>query len=196
MHLLIAAILVLLVAVTYKYLINAVYASRIRTFRSEHNEYIKKLLAKDKSAWEFVKKCPAIKEMMKKANIGDQKLSWMEPVGYGHIQQQQASILDNISTDNKEIQSRVYQAFHEAEGVFESRKNEALDPFYWTELIIYLPSRILSYLGIPKESIWGRFANILGWILEVVGFFTSLPDFTGFQQCVSRIFASLFGIEK
>ncbi|MFA4994929.1 MAG: hypothetical protein WC521_06465 [Bdellovibrionales bacterium] len=164
MHLLIAAILVLLVAAIYKYWINAVYASRIRAYRLEYEEHVVALI-KNKATWDFVKKCPAIKELIKRANIDDQTLSRVEPVGYNYVQNQRFSVFDNISANDKEIRSHVIKAFYEAEGVFETRKREARDLYYWTEVIIYLPSKILSYLGFSNELL-GRIANVIGWCAE------------------------------
>ncbi len=196
MHYLTAAALLVVIAAIYKFAINTLYIVRIRAFRKKHKQYFEKLNEEEVDSWEFVKKVPDIKALIKKAGVEDQVLSFMEPAGLGFAQQKRISVLDNISANSREIQSRVMDAFYRAEGVFESRRRDAYNPFFWTETIIYLPSNILSYIGLPRISVWARVANVIGWVATVVGFITSLPDFAGFREIVSQYLAAILTIGK
>lgn len=198
MHYLTAAALLIVIAAIYRFAINTWYLTRIRSFRKEHHRYFEKLIKKehDDSSWGFVKKVPEIKALIAKAGVEDQILSFMEPAGLGFAQQKRVSVLDNISANNSEIIHRVINTFYLAEGVFESRRRDAYNLFFWTETIIYLPSNILSYIGLPRISVWARVANVIGWVATVVGFITSLPDFAGVREVVSQYLAAITTIGK
>ena len=185
-------LLLFVIAIGYKIAVNNWYLRRTRTLAAEHNDYLAALARQDGSqSWEFVKKTVEIKALFKRANIQDQVVSWMEPAGFGYVQQAGAAMYENISAANAEIQSKVVNAFHRAEGVYEQRQWEALSPFYWVELLLHLPSHALEYAGLVKGSVWGKLANMIAWVVGVVAFVTSLPDFVGLQKWVSHQLAAL-----
>lgn len=101
------------------------------------------------------------------------------------------SVLDNMGYMNQEVQGKLTNMFYRAEGVYEARCREALSPAYWAEIILHLPAHVLTYLGLPVGSFWGRIANVVAWICGVLGFVTSLPDFSGLQASVSGWLAAL-----
>ena len=187
MHYFLQAALLFMVAVAYKIAINSWCLRRLRALQVEHAEYVRALAkAPGAQSWAFVKKGSELAALMKKAGVPDQTVTRLEPVGYGHVKSMVASMFDNFGANSVDIQSSVIMAFHRAEGVFETRRREAASPFYWSETLIYLPENILAYVGLPKSSIWAKAANALGWVIAVVGFLTSLPDFSDLQKSVSH----------
>lgn len=180
----------LVAAALYKWAINRWCARRMRTYLAEHAAFIKDALA-EQGGWDFPKKIAEIKALVLKSGVSDQHLSWMEPIGLGHAKHQQMSVLDNMTYLNRDVQGKVIDIFHRAEGVFESRCREAFSPFYWTEAVIHLPSNVLRYLGVPDGSVWLRLANVIAWVITVPGFLLTLPDFADWQRSVSHFLVRL-----
>lgn len=191
MEFLLRSSIILLFAVVYRFAINSYRLKKMQTYLLEHRAFLLALSNKSPNTKEYIKKVPEIKALIETANVGDEVLSWMEPAGLGFAQQKQVSILDNIAANNQEIQFRVLNAFHRAEGTFEKRRKEAYNLFFWTEAIIYLPSKILVYLGVPKNNLFGRIANVISWFLGALGFMLALPDFTDWQKAVSQFLLKL-----
>jgi hypothetical protein len=183
--------LLLAVAVTYKFCVNAYYARRTRALRDDYVAYAT-ALARGGGDWEFVHKIPEIKELVKRANAAEPRVTRMEPVGYGHVQQQNISVIDNIPANDREIAQLVVQLLHDTEATFNFRKKQAYSLTYWIEILIYLPSTILQYLGVPASSMISKAANAIAWILGVVGFIIALPDFEHVRDTISRFLARLF----
>lgn len=61
--------------------------------------------------------------------------------------------------------------------MYAGRRHEAINPFYWVDTLLHLPAAALAYIGVKSDPGWGRLANVIAWIVGIVGFITSLPDF-------------------
>lgn len=51
-----------------------------------------------------------------------------------------------------------------ATSVFLSRIIECFNPFYWIELIIYLPKSIVNYLGFSSNKLFTKVLQLIWWI--------------------------------
>lgn len=49
-------------------------------------------------------------------------------------------------------------------GVYRMRLIESFSPRYWIETVIFLPSRIIQYLGGKSDSLFAKLLQILYWI--------------------------------
>jgi len=190
MHYVAFAAIALVVAAIYKIASNIWYARKIRSYRAQQREYLQKY-SKGIVDWEYEKKVPEIKSLVEKSGVPDQHMSWMEAIGLGHAEHRTISILENISAPRKEIQERFLTILFRAEGVFESRAREGFSAFYWIETIIRLPARILQYIGVPEGSVWLKIANVIAWVVTIVGSLLALPDFVDWQAMVSEKLAEL-----
>ncbi len=62
------------------------------------------------------------------------------------------------------LQKDVVIMFEEAIGEYKSRCLEVFSPLYWINTVIYLPQKILQYIGLPSETWIGRILNAIWWI--------------------------------
>jgi hypothetical protein len=188
MNFLAAVVALIIIAAVYKFVLNFVKIRRLRAYRASYDAYWKRT-EDHLENWDFVRQLPAIKGLLTDAGVEDRYLHRSQLIGHGHIERFQISVMNNMIKRDRDIPSSSMEMFYEAEGVFEARRRESYDFFYWVDVILHLPSRMMLYLGMPSGSIWSRAVNVVGWVIGVVGFITSLPDFVDFQRFVSTYLA-------
>lgn len=110
---------------------------------------------------------------------GEPVETFMDPVGYGHVQQKQLNVLDNLMYQNKEILQRARDCLYIAKGHFITQAKQSLNPLYWLEVVFFLPSSLVSASGIEATGkvaeIGVKIAQILYW-LAIVGAFIFKPE--------------------
>ena len=63
-------------------------------------------------------------------------------------------------------------AMEQAIGVYQSRAMDAVNPLYWLRLLVFLPGRALSVVGVNQTSLISKIAQFLYWLmLAVLAFF-------------------------
>ena len=60
-----------------------------------------------------------------------------------------------------EFSVTVLNMFEEAEGVFRKNMLDSFNPFYWIDLIVFLPKSLLAYIGISSEVTAYKICNVL-----------------------------------
>ncbi len=107
--------------IVYKLVINF---SRYLQVKQEFERYKKYL--KD-SKWEFTQHTPKIIRLFKDANIKDNVVHTVEPVGYGQLVSGNISVFDNIANRREDVVESVYSKFHQAIGIYRSRMWDAIN---------------------------------------------------------------------
>ncbi|MAO39375.1 MAG: hypothetical protein CMK70_03865 [Pseudohongiella sp.] len=113
-----------------------------------------------------------IKSKVSKAGLQPSVKSFMEPIGYGHVQQQQLNVLDNLLFLNKEIVAEACRCIEMAKGHYYVQAMSSLSPVYWAEIIFYLPRYLISASGIDTTSkvvdVFSKVSQIFYWLVIVV----------------------------
>jgi hypothetical protein len=187
---LILTVAAILIAAVYKASSNAFHLWKTRRLFKRYEEYMR-LGAKGPEAWKFVERTGEIVDLFKRAGIQDRGWTEMRPIGYGYGQQQTARLFDNIQSSRSEIAALVIAAFHRAIGYYRARIREAANPFYWVDTIVFLPAKLVAYLGLPEGSLWGKVANASLWV-ATVGSFVFSSAFTDATKAFTAFFARLF----
>lgn len=78
--------------------------------------------------------------------------SFMDAVGYGHVQEKQINLLDNLLFQNREVLSGARNVLHVAKGHFYTNAISSLNPIFWLETIFFLPRSIASASGIELTN--------------------------------------------
>lgn len=177
------AFVLIFISAMYRVILNTWCLRTLLRLKEEHAAYLKQ--AQTKAPWNFTHKAAEIRDLFERAGVINQTFTNMEPVGYNHIQPRHAEMFSNIPTINKEIQAHVIAAFHEAIGVFEKRRRDAVNPLLWIETLLNLPASIIKYLGVKPRSVLPRLANVIVWICGVIGFLIELPAFSDLQATIS-----------
>ena len=141
----------------YKIAFNTCALIRINFYAKKYSKY---LTAQNT---DFIESTIPIKQLFGTAGLSEPRIPCVQPVGYGKIFEGHASLFSNMSVIREDIVANMLRCFAEARGVFKHRLFEAFSPLYWVNCIIFLPRRILEYLGIKGDSIAVRILQLLYW---------------------------------
>ena len=112
-----------------------------------------------------------IKKIILSTNAKDHFKSYMEPIGYHHVQQKNVSALDNITFINSEIQLKFKQITIRARGFYKINALKSFYPTFWIHTIVFLPKNILNFISINNEVKYGsfviKFFQLIYWILSI-----------------------------
>ncbi|NQU29988.1 MAG: hypothetical protein HQ525_04915 [Anaerolineae bacterium] len=120
----------------------------------------------DNNNWRFAEQAPQVIQLFKNAGIDDIKMSNIEPDGYGGLLKFHPSVFENLAVKRQEIVNHVLRMFHEAIGIYRHRVFEALNPLYWLEVIVFLPKRVLEYVGVSPDTALANVAQVIYWIMD------------------------------
>ena len=154
--LIVAACLLLL-----KFVLNLTRYLRIKRYLTKYKKW---LYSRD---MKFLETKAQVVRLLKEADVKDGRVSVSQEVGYGHLQVAQVSILDNFPNLDQGISDGTQRMFYEAIGTYRARMLDTFNPLYWIESLIYLPRELLSYLGVPAESVVVKIGQVVWWILAL-----------------------------
>ena len=131
-------------------------------------------------------------KLFKEAEVQDGTLPFVEPAGYGFVSQGVASVFDNFPSKREDIVQVTIRMFQEAIGVYRTRTLEAINPLYWIELVVFLPQKVLKYLGVSAESLLTRVITLLWWVTSVVAAFLFALYRPDVEALVKAILGKIF----
>ena len=99
-------------------------------------------------------------ELFKKAHIPDKKIPVSEHIGT-QIVSAVISIQSMFPSTRAEFAAETLCMFESAEGVFHKNMMDSFNPLYWIELLVFLPKKLLAYIGLNPETIAFRLCNAL-----------------------------------
>lgn len=110
------------------------------------------------------------------------------PVSFGlGIYSHESAFSTYPSTDHG-TRTFMLAAMEQAIGVYQSRAIDAINPIYWLKLLVFLPGRALSAIGVNQTSIASRILQFLYWLAlaalavcfpQTKSFFLYLRDMVG-----------------
>lgn len=143
----------------YKFLKNTYYYFRIKKLFS-YFVTIASEKAEDINNKAFETKSEVI-ELFKKAGIEDKIVPVARSLGYNHAVRYNSSAFDSYPNNREDFFYVYVRMFDEAKGTFKYRAKEVLNPFYWTELILFAPKNLLNYIGATPEARSGKILNVI-----------------------------------
>lgn len=166
-----------LLVVAYKFLTNLMHYFRIKKLQTYFSEF----LDHKRSDMNFYRQ--EVLSLFEKAHVKDIKIPASEHIGNGEIVSGNVSTFSMFPSTRTEFSVTVLNMFEEAEGVFRKNMLDSFNPFYWIDLIVFLPKSLLTYIGISSEVTAYKICYVLftflWWILGilVVYFKPQLQDF-------------------
>ncbi|MGG0066100.1 hypothetical protein ABEX95_05120 [Bacillus subtilis] len=106
--------------------------------------------------------------LVERAGFGDVLIPYSEEAGYGRIRTGQVSPMKQFPSRRQDIATGILIQLSSSKGTYRKRMLNSVNPLSWLEILIYLPSFLLNYLGIKKNSVLPKLFNIIWWILGVV----------------------------
>lgn len=129
----------------------------------------------------------AVKKLFSAADIGDCNLQICEPVGYGRLLTGYTSLFENMAVPRNDAAQLMLNCFSKAEGTFHTRLIECFSPLYWTECLIFLPRKVLSYLGVKNDGFLSRLFQILYWLTAPVLVIFRSEIYGYISQLISKV---------
>lgn len=83
-------------------------------------------------------------------------------------QQQNISVFDNLTFNHQDIIPAVNGLFLKAKGIFRHRLKESINPLFWVQYILQLPSYLLKYLGLGEGNFMMKLIQVLYWGLGMI----------------------------
>lgn len=116
-----------------------------------------------------------IKALIKHAGVVAPVVPFVEYVGYNQIVQGQASTVENLSNNRKNVVRANSDLLLKAVGAFKKRIFECFSPLYWITAVLFAPRNLLIYLGFDSDSLGYKLCNIIftliWWVLGMLFIF-------------------------
>ncbi len=105
-----------------------------------------------------------ILKLVREAGIDDSYVTVFETTDIGFTTKATVSVFNNLKSKRKEFAQIFLGDLHTTIGVYKSRATETINPFYWLDLLVFLPKHFINYLEIKTTNIQVKGFQIFYWI--------------------------------
>jgi len=155
-------IIIIIIFIVFRLLNNLIKLRSIKKFYSDYQEYLKD------PKYSFSEKTPLIVKLFKQADIDNSVITRLSPKGYGYLQNIETNIFSNLTLIDQEVETLITRKFHEAIGIYKSRVYETINPLFWIEFALKLPTYIAKYIGLKTETKLSKLLQIIYWIIGII----------------------------
>ena len=175
----------------YKLLNNSILYWRMKSLHYKYWCW----LASNEGFADLAKSRSSFKSLMKKADIDDCIVPKTIPTGYMSVAHVNYPVLEQFPSREESFVVATNTKMLEAMGVFKSRCIETVNPIYWINTVIFLPKKVISYLGVSAESILIKLAQLIWWIvcliITIINFI--YPDYL--RNILQVLFPTIFHVQ-
>ncbi len=144
-------------------------------------------LFEDRNA-SIVEKREEVISLWKHAGVHDSYCPRLNNAGYGKLLSYKEGLFFSFPSSYEDLAIATKKAFLEAKGVYKKRIKDSINPIEWIILIVYLPQRVLTSIGITEQK---GLTIILQGIYWIVGIIFSVI-FSLYPEEIRTIFESWF----
>lgn len=109
----------------------------------------------------------ALKSLIRHAGVEDSIFPDAQLIGYGQVATYRCSVLDNFPSNRQDMAAHTSRMIEEALGVYRDRMWNAFNPLSWIHALIFLPTTVISYLGIGVKNIFAKTLQFIWWFIAV-----------------------------
>ena len=153
------ALFIFFIFFIYKLTSNTVNWLKIRRYRKKYINYI------TNPNFDFMVYTESITKLFQRAGIKKALSKTCENLGAGLLSPGKFSLFENMGVLQEDIPPKMINLFSRAEGAFRARALECFSPFYWIESLLFLPQKIIKYIGLNSDNVFSRISQILYWII-------------------------------
>lgn len=106
-------------------------------------------------------------QLVKQAGVYDVLIPTTRAIGYGQVVNANINPMQQFPNRMLDVATQIVRQLESAKGVYILRIKYSYNPILWIELFIFLPSKIITYLGV-KSSVVKRAFNIIWWFIVIV----------------------------
>lgn len=128
-----------------------------------------------------------IKRAIKVANVTTYEIPAVEPMGWGQLASYKISPFDNITNRRQDVVEVIMEVFLDAIGTLRAKSLESFNPVYWVELVVFLPSKFLGYLGADPRNGAVRLLQVVWWLVAAVSTVAGILFNEQFMHWVGRL---------
>lgn len=121
--------------------------------------------------WRLTEHKSQIANLLEGAGVQDTVIGFTEPAGWGFVRHGEASVLMNLTNRRADVVSAFSKMLYEAKGTYRARALETFNPIYWIEFVIFLPRKLLGYLGIAPEHLVVKVTQLIYGVAVFIGAF-------------------------
>jgi len=170
---------IILIIFVYKFINNLVKYNRCIYFKDQYVNFVLTATGGEK----LLQSKNEVTELINGANVSNYTIPWTQPAGFGLINTMQPSVLGQFPSRIESFATTMTKMFIEAIGVYEGRMRETFSPNYWIQCVIFLPKKLLVYVGLPPENVIIKIMQMFWWLACLVG----SVSFTLFKDNISAI---------
>lgn len=139
-------------------------------FSKLYEEYWNALSSNDQSFnyGAVEKKQVEIVDLLSKAGTKANVFYYSEPIGFSQVVNHSFNSFENLFLNHEPSVNYNCIMLIQATEVFKRRFFNSINPISWLETIIFLPQKILQYLGLDAKSSGARILNLIYWLGSVV----------------------------
>lgn len=116
-----------------------------------------------KSDIDFREHTQSVEKLFKGAGLPDSTIPVCQPVGWGQIMTGETSLFYNLANQRSDIVGLVLQNFSIARGSYRSKILECFSPLYWINFVIFLPSKLIRYIGFSPDGVFSKILQVIYW---------------------------------
>lgn len=116
----------------------------------------------DDAPLDFVQIKTELKYVVEKSNITNRLIPISRAIGNGQICNYSVDLIEAFPNKDRCFVVNTTFMLEEAIGCFKFRMKQAVNPFYWFELVIFAPKNLMKYLGIKDfNSVSIKILNLI-----------------------------------
>lgn len=129
-----------------------------------------------------------IKHIIEIAGLSSHTIPYTEAVGYGHVATGHAKPSENLLSLREDIAKANFELLEESVSIFRSKLINTFNPMFWVESLVYLPTKVLSFLGVANNKTLVKIFQLLWWLLAFVSALVSIFFNEQFKEWISALF--------
>lgn len=151
---------------------------KMNSMEAEPTERVSSLSEEEKSILDKIQGSKSkIIDLFKKAGLESPLVPVMKDVGNGYIKPVKIDIFENLDITlivvDTNIPGLILKSFTRGIGVYKQRAIEAINPLWWINFLVFLPERLVSYLGISVENnsniqLIAKTLNAVYWLIGAI----------------------------
>lgn len=137
-------LIIFIFCVVYKLVSNFILSKKANKILDLYLRYI----LDDNASIDLIQIKTEMKYVVEKANITNRLVPISRDIGNGQICNYSVDVIEAFPNKDRCFVSNTTFMLEEAIGCFKFRMKQAINPFYWFELVIFAPKHLMKYIGI------------------------------------------------
>jgi hypothetical protein len=118
----------------------------------------------DESSKKLAEVRSQVRQLFRVASLQGFRMPYVEALGYGQLMSGQLNPVDNLDNLREDVVSTNIRLIEQAIGIRKTRSIQSFNPIFWLECIIYLPAKLLAFLGVKGDNTLVKLLQIVWWL--------------------------------